>query len=323
MTVTVASTGNDTCMLASGRGVFHNLKVVVNNKPGSQAPARPSFRLRVALDPEGAAVYPARNAGRQEERDLLAFVRERACVSLESYEQHILLLKATTGPIHILSGRTSAPAAMKVSTTEVFLAVAIRIIEQPSLHAIGDHLWHSSLVMASYLLSRQHIKPAALVLELGAGCGLVSLAAAACGVHSSCDIIASDLPDIVESTLSASLAANAALASGISAQFLIWGEDLAPSLRQAIARHQNRLTIYASDVLYNSGSHEVFLQTLIALAAAAVGGMEVWIAYRHRIAGDDDFWVMAESAMMPFERVHQIADIQLWRYCSSDVKQVR
>lgn len=171
--------------------------------------------------------------------------------------------------------------------------------------------------MASYLLSSRDIKSSALILELGAGCGLVSLAAAACGAFPDCNIIASDLPEIVESTLSASLAANASLAAGISAQPLAWGEDLTPTLRQAVNQHQDRLTVYASDVLYNSDSHEVFLQTLLALCAAAKRDMEVWIAYRHRIAGDDGFWEMARSAMMPFERVHQIADIQLWRHRSS------
>jgi hypothetical protein len=113
LTVTVPSTGNSTCIIDSGQGVFHKLKVVVNDRPGSQAAVPPSFRLCIAIDSEGAAAYPAKEVARPEERDLLAFTREEACISLESYEQHVLLLKATTGPISILSGRAGALAVTK------------------------------------------------------------------------------------------------------------------------------------------------------------------------------------------------------------------
>lgn len=113
LTITVASTGDSTCILDSDRGVFHNFKISVDRRPGSPAPAPPSFRLCVALDSEGPATRLATASGRREERELLAFTQETACIYVESYEQHAVLLKTTTGPIHLLSGRAGAIVSTK------------------------------------------------------------------------------------------------------------------------------------------------------------------------------------------------------------------
>ena len=186
------------------------------------------------------------------------------------------------------------------------------ILEQPSLHIIGDHLWHSSIVLAQYILNG-HLDGALQgrqIVELGAGCGLLSLAASArllLSDQATSKIIATDLKEVVNSTLQESLLANSALAINIQPLALDWGtSDL--SLPPG-----KPLTILASDVLYNADSHEIFLDTLLAMYKLAGGDAIVYIAYRHRIAGDDRFWELARESGLVFGQIHQLADIQIWQ----------
>lgn len=189
-------------------------------------------------------------------------------------------------------------------------------MEEPTLHIIGDHLWHCSLVFAHCILQGhldEEIGHDRFVLELGAGCGLVSLAVSAKRQYkqlSSRRIATTDLPEVVDSTLKATLEANKALSAGIEPYSLVWGTHTLPfKLGKG-----TKLTVLASDVLYNSDSHEVFLDTLHFLKGQAEGHLKsVYIAYRHRVAGDEGFWQMASEAGIAFDLVYQLADIQLWR----------
>lgn len=196
----------------------------------------------------------------------------------------------------------------------------VRIVEQPSLHIIGDHLWHSSILLAQYILEGhmdESIGQGRQVLELGAGCGLVSLAVAARhraqGIAMG-HIIATDLPKVVASTLEGALNVNAGLSGSIVAHPLEWGTFGRESLPFTLAKP---LTILASDVLYNADSHAILLETLQSLRGRGLKtGCSIFIAYRHRIAGDDEFWALAENASLAFTMVCQVADLQLWRHVS-------
>ena len=193
---------------------------------------------------------------------------------------------------------------------------SFRILEEPALHIIGDHLWHSSIVLSLYILRGQldeYLGSHRQIVELGAGCGLVALALAArlrLLQPRQSKILATDLLEVVESTLKATLAVNEAFPANIDARALNWG-DLSGQDPHITAGKP--LTIFASDVLYNADSHHIFLATVRGLSELAEKNITVFIAYRHRIAGDDGFWSLAKEAGLIFQQVYSLADIQLWK----------
>jgi predicted nicotinamide N-methyase len=206
---------------------------------------------------------------------------------------------------------------VSVRHTEVLLyppgaKTPLRIMERPSMHVIGDHLWHSSLVMASFLLNQQldaylsaEAMSGAFFLELGTGCGLISLATAI-AVPEASKILATDILEIVETTLAETLSANSHLS--ISSEALRWGEDL-PSI---VKQHNGDIVILASDVLYNKESHQDFLQTLLDVFAACKGQAQAFVTYKHRVIGDEGFFEMAKNGGLYLAMIHQIADVQIW-----------
>lgn len=186
------------------------------------------------------------------------------------------------------------------------------------MHVIGDHLWHCSPVLAAYLIRHSDLPgntgPSASIIDLGAGCGQISLAVASIlGGRSGQRILATDLLEIVESTLAESIAANKSLSKHIELQALEWGKGLL-SLPNGFIKNaqQQSLIILASDVLYNRDSHGVFLQTLLRLFEAVDGNAKAIVAYKHRVQGDSDFFDLAERAGLHFELLYEVAAIQLW-----------
>lgn len=203
-----------------------------------------------------------------------------------------------------------------VSTTEVHLSskFPLRIVERPLDKIIGDHVWHGSIVLAHAVLQGAlAIPPAKAIVELGAGCGLVSLSLDQALGKDSRQIIATDLPEVVESTLKETLLAHAGAASMITSKSLAW-DDLndAKSLLSKVQKRE-ALWILAADVLYNPSSHAAFLQTICDLSAE-FQQRTVTIAYRPRAAGDDAFFQLASDCGFPFTKVLELADAQIWQH---------
>ncbi|KAI8594030.1 hypothetical protein BDZ88DRAFT_402346 [Geranomyces variabilis] len=177
------------------------------------------------------------------------------------------------------------------------------------------------------------------VIELGAGCGLVGTVAALLGAHR---VVVTDLDDPAESALGENVAIAEVLlgkavvgrgrdraaggaaggrlsTSTIHARVLEWGELSAETVEELLPRtipagglnngHNGRSTrphhalIVAADVLYNVGSHDEFLSTLVSLASAPDYDVDVLIAYKKRGRGEDRFFDIARNAGFKIERV--------------------
>ena len=154
-----------------------------------------------------------------------------------------------------------------------------------------------------------------LYVELGSGCGLVSLATACMLARqhlTSKEVITTDLPEVVDTTLSETLAANPALSKLITTQALRWGQSQV-DLPVDIQQHDGDLVILASDVLYNAHSHRDFLTTLLGMFESSKHHCEALLTYKHRVEGDDGFFQMANQAGLCSEMIHKVADIEIWR----------
>lgn len=185
---------------------------------------------------------------------------------------------------------------------------------------IGDHLWHGSIILAYAILGGAlEIPVARTVVELGAGCGLASLSAEQVLNTSEATILATDLPEVVESTLNGTLEGQDGWRPAIKRRALIWGSDDGTERLLADTRDRQGLWILAADVLYNPSSHEAFLDTMGDLCAAFEYST-VTIAYRPRTAGDDAFFGMASKRGFPFSVKLILADVQIWQHCGAKPK---
>lgn len=211
-----------------------------------------------------------------------------------------------------------------VETTEMAFSLPsgahsqiVRIVEKPAQHIIGDHVWHSSIVFAYWLA---YIRPFMLVsdgsgiIELGAGCGLASLVAAAT-FPTSVTIIATDLAEVVNTTLRDNLLSNSDLGDRITATTLEWG-DIDASNHLAAGDLISDCLIFAVDVLYNQDSHTLLLASLEGLFIRFGAATQAYIGYKHRIAGDGDFFDMARQRHFRVAVVYRLADVEIWRMTS-------
>lgn len=148
------------------------------------------------------------------------------------------------------------------------------------------------------------------VVELGTGCGLVSLAVANLQQGDG-RVIATDLQEVIDATLAATLKHNSPLGHKIDSFVLPWGVPRA-TWPPALAEIKGPLGIVASDVLYNPESHQSFLDSLLDLISMSADPVPVFLTYKHRTQGDDAFFTIAGNAGLFFKMVHQEADVQIW-----------
>lgn len=271
------------------------------------------------------------------------------------------------------------------STGQAKLSIpSFDIIERPNLNnSTGQRLWDCSLGLSLYLAadpSRLVPSPTLTdagagreskrlrldapsttsatdcsslqVVELGAGCGLLSLLAhalletaphnASLDSPSCFEVIATDVEATVESTLAENLLCNSGhQTSGegskpeghwqkrirIRSEVLEWGAAIPDDMRQMRLKIlgstpvtvRNDLLVLASDVLYNPSFHQPLLDTLLALlrppdipTGLQCPRREAKIAYKHRTEGDDDFFRMAREAGLAAEKVWEWGKIQVW-----------
>ncbi|KAJ3162470.1 Methyltransferase-like protein 21D [Geranomyces michiganensis] len=208
----------------------------------------------------------------------------------------------------------------------------------------GTHTWDCSPILAHVLaVSRTRwlltpplsssLSSVVDVIELGAGCGLVGTVAALLGAHR---VVVTDLDDPSESALGANVAiANSLLAdqstsqrlgglssssslprreTSIHARVLEWGKLSAKTVTELLPpvdrtgsggqQQRRKALIVAADVLYNVGSHDEFLLTLLALTTEARDyDVEVLIGYKKRGQGEDRFFEIARDAGFKIETV--------------------
>ena len=193
----------------------------------------------------------------------------------------------------------------------------LQIVEHPFEKIIGDHLWHASVILAHAILQGAQVIPKeGTVIELGSGCGLVSLAVEQALGNTTKAIWATDLSEVVETTLKDTLLTHARLTkSSVNSQALEWGvaQDTDRLLENVAERHA--LWIVAADVLYNPSSHEALLQTICQLCSR-VRQCTVTIAYRPRAAGDDHFFELAREQGLQFRMMLELADVQIWQHAN-------
>jgi predicted nicotinamide N-methyase len=190
----------------------------------------------------------------------------------------------------------------------------LRIIERPLDKNVGDHLWHGSVLMAnSILVGKVRIPEVQTIIEVGAGCGLVSLSIAQMLLDSSKRIIATDLQDIVDTTMSETLQADISTASRIERKPLEWGNQDDIERLLASIHERERVWLVAADVLYNPASHEELLKSLRQLSQHFTHSC-ITIAYRPRSTGDINFFGLASKAGFDFKVIFQHADVQMWHY---------
>lgn len=158
------------------------------------------------------------------------------------------------------------------------------------------------------------------LMELGAGCGLGSLAAAHIAgqskVSQNYDILATDILATVDTTLSENLCRNKQT-STFRTEPLDWG-TLEPSrilklLHLTASQSRPNLTIIGSDILYDPDTHCILLDTIKSLLRhPATSKSRCLIAYKARTEGDDNFFTLAQEGGLKVTRVWSWGDLSLY-----------
>ncbi|CAD5113131.1 unnamed protein product [Dimorphilus gyrociliatus] len=149
-------------------------------------------------------------------------------------------------------------------------------------------LWDGSYLLAKFLESKIHFGScywkAKNVIELGSGCGLVSLAAWLLGAK----VIATDLPQVLSHTRACitknvkSIASNKSLnCDKIFVDDYTWGKS------KQFKSFSNFQVILASDVIYERENLNDLIQALKDLSNKETA---IWISYKPRGLGEDVFF---------------------------------
>lgn len=169
--------------------------------------------------------------------------------------------------------------------------------------------------------------PPLTLLELGAGCALTSLVAAAL-LHPSTSTsitIASDVEATFSTTLQETLDANPTHRFTIRPAILDWGH-LEPAAALNFLAVDGRpqgtaraLTILGSDILYNPESHQVLLETLVSfLGHPKLRASQALVAYKPRTEGDGNFFSLAERSGFAVEKVWAWGELGVYRLTLGD-----
>ncbi|KAM0792789.1 hypothetical protein ACM66B_002558 [Microbotryomycetes sp. NB124-2] len=263
-------------------------------------------------------------------------------------DERYVVLDVTSGSIAVERSVTASEAKTATDKNQTALRYVylndsksnerqcIRITERPGLNnSTGQRLWDCAIGMASWLNAdkavllsnegnnadedarplqrrRSSIGAHHTFLELGAGCGLVSMALSTTS-NRQVKIVATDVQETVETTLSENLSANIHASSRIRPLTLHWGPVPTLARQDLIGSDQGALTILATDVLYNTGSHKVLLQTLCELLeGSGKADAQAFIAYKKRTDGDDTFFVTAARSGLEVNKVWSWGEISIW-----------
>ncbi|KAK4046426.1 hypothetical protein OIV83_006085 [Microbotryomycetes sp. JL201] len=273
---------------------------------------------------------------------MLTIIGKRECdVMMDWHDRPYVVMDVTSGPITIR--RSDAANDVELSLDKIQTAFRhvnvrtgqsdrlerIQIIERPGLNnSTGQRLWDCALGMTCWLTrtgtpflnefiasgspdESQSLKH--VILELGAGCGLVSMAASALQ-RKEFDVLATDVKETVETSLLENITANRRSGRHLRALTLEWGA-LTPATKQDLVgsrTKQRPVTVLATDVLYNTSSHHVLLETLCDLLEGELS--TAFIAYKKRTDGDDAFFALASGRKLGVQRVWTWGEISVWKF---------
>ncbi len=139
----------------------------------------------------------------------------------------------------------------------------IILLECHGVMGVGGRMWDAGIVLLRYLCEAKHahIIQGHRVVELGAGTGIVGLAAARLGAAS---VVLTDLTDVCPL-----LTQNVALCGAqavCTVEPLLWGAPLSPALACTAADVD---VILAADVVYEPECFEALVTTMLALSRSA------------------------------------------------------
>lgn len=329
----VLANGRESAILKEQQGTQHRISLLVqplSKRARLSRPAKLSLRVdATALDQPAYDPSPKLDA-------LLRFLGEKRGAASLSDEGSYIMMSIETAPISVentpaakkgaLPRAVALPARCSLTSSAVQSFIRhlgnsrskIDIIESPhaagGLGIGGGHLWDAAIVLAfllpAILATRSPSRPLKVV-ELGAGCGLVALAAARLNCVTS--VVATDLSETVEGSLADNLARCPEGVAKVRSACLSWGTDSRnDALAVAATRSDEDLLLVASDVLYNPSSHDALLDTVEPMLRAKPTGAEMLLAYRPRTEGDDAFFKIARGKGLSTSVVVQVGVVSIW-----------
>ncbi|KAL9604046.1 MAG: hypothetical protein Q9219_000808 [cf. Caloplaca sp. 3 TL-2023] len=176
------------------------------------------------------------------------------------------------------------PATFESWTLQTGQTLQLRLVGHNPLW--GHHLWNGAQVVTDYLYEhRESLVLGKNVLELGAGAGLPSLAAAIWGAR---HVVMTDYPDaelvenmkynveaaknILQSTSNVVVQINHfGLVNSDSSQGHVWGADTEPLLAPLPSNSGSFDTLILADLLFNHSQHAALVSTIKATLAHSPG----------------------------------------------------
>lgn len=174
----------------------------------------------------------------------------------------------------------------------------LRLCSVPSMF-LGAQFWSSGLAMARALSKGDHDLAGARCLELGAGLGLVGLAAAR--YLRAQKVVLSDLEEM-QPLLQRNIELND-MSGTCEARTLVWGDALPEELESAFD------VVLAADVIYptTGGSLPLLLKTILQLCPTG-SSTQLLLAYQPRAREDQTF--LNEELLPHFDAVSEpISDL--------------
>lgn len=197
-----------------------------------------------------------------------------------------------------LASRGGAPRTLVLSPS-----LTLSLVEQPGLD-IGSISWAGGEALARYLLSQASLVDKLRVLELGAGVGVVGLAARAAGAAS---VLITDHKQSLVDLALANVALNTHVGGNIDVATLAWGADAAPPGDPADV-------LLGADVVYTDESAVLFAATLNTLTTPTGRAHTALIAYKERGAGAAFSAALASanlvSTQLAVDGEHAILDVR-------------
>jgi len=200
---------------------------------------------------------------------------------------------------------TSEPVASdgesSIITTHEVGSHLLTSIERQSHGGIAFQQWPAGRVLAKYIAGHPQLVTGMRVLELGSGCGLAGLTAAAVGAQ---QVVLTDIPDAIEH-LNVNIRANrqsARIPEGVvKAQVLEWGDEDALAALQADYREGFQVLLL-SDCTYWRHLFKPLLNTVKWLAENCSLRGEMRIMLAHTWRSEENEKVFFSDADFTFER---------------------
>eukprot|EP01101_Sappina_pedata_P008352 TRINITY_DN4607_c0_g1_i1.p1 TRINITY_DN4607_c0_g1~~TRINITY_DN4607_c0_g1_i1.p1 ORF type:complete len:282 (+),score=87.98 TRINITY_DN4607_c0_g1_i1:94-846(+) len=177
--------------------------------------------------------------------------------------------------------QTAVETESNVLVQEVaFSTVSVKTHIDPR-QGCGGHLWTAAVVVVEYLIEHPELTKNKVVIELGAGTGVVGIAASKLGAKT---VYLTDLPVMLDITRENVELNSADLRSQVVPMVYSWGTewDLADGQKEYPD------VIIASECVYLEGAYEPLLKSLNILAPDV--NTTILIAYQHRRKAEKRFF---------------------------------